>query len=237
MSGNLYYLLTVLPVLPNAPGEPSPAEDALARLRDEDDAGLLYLAELLDVESEIARCGQQFFVEGRRDFQPVLSERLPEDFVGVFLSFSVQAEADWHTSIYAAWFELLMKTSVSLGSGLLGQWSRWEYSLRTLLRLDRLKAHGKAPADLESLIPSFMKESVDEEIGALVEAYKTFSEPLKAEKFLDQARIDYLRRAATHYSFSLDELIAYLLELRIHNRYARLNPDKGRKILEEVTTL
>ncbi len=58
-----------------------------------------------------------------------------------------------------------------------------------------------------------------------------------AEKILDQSRIEFLRSQSLGYSFSVEELVAYMLELRIHNRYARLSLDEGRKILEEVTAL
>jgi hypothetical protein len=60
---------------------------------------------------------------------------------------------------------------------------------------------------------------------------------MAAEKLLDQSRVDYLRSFAGNYTFTIEELIAYMLELRIHNRYARLSPEQGRKILEEVTAL
>ncbi len=237
MSGNLFYLLTILPVLPATAGDPVPVDDAMARIRDEGDGRLLFLADLLEVEAEIDRCGLNYFVQGNHDYRPQLSPQLPDTFVETFLSFCGSTESDWLTSVYAAWFELLMNTSRKTGSSFLGFWAAWEYSLRTLLRLERSKAAGRSAAELESMVPVFMKDTFTAETIAIVDTYKAISEPLKAEKFLDQARIDFLRRSAVHYSFSLDELIAYLLELRIHNRYARLNPDRGRKILEEVTTL
>lgn len=238
MTDNLFYLLTVLPALPANAGEQMPVDDALARIREESDERMLYLANLLDVEAEIERCGLQFFVMNGREFQPHLSDSLPESFVEIFMSFVTSKEADWLSNIYTAWFELLIETGKRTGSGLLKSWAEWEYSLRSLLRLERLKNPGRNASDNENLLPAFMKDfSEQPDNAALVEAYKTFTEPLKAEKFLDQSRIDFLRRAVVQFSFSLDELIAYMLELRIHNRYARLNPDKGRKILEEVTTL
>lgn len=237
MSENLFYLLTVLPALP-ALGESMPAEDAFARIREESDEHLLFLIDLLEVEAEIERCGMQYFVLGSKDYHPNFSIRIPENFTEVFLSYTSCREADWLSLTYAAWFDLLIETGDKTGSGLLKQWAKWEYSLRTLLRIERLKAAGKQGSDNDSILPAFMKELADlPDNMHLVETYKSFNEPMKAEKFLDQARIDYLRKAADQFTFSLDELIAYLLEMRIHNRYARLNPSKGRKILEEVTTL
>jgi hypothetical protein len=60
---------------------------------------------------------------------------------------------------------------------------------------------------------------------------------MKAEKTIDQYRLDFIRSLAISYSFSADELIAYMLELRIFARYARLDLEKGRKILQEVTAI
>lgn len=237
MSGNLYYLMTVLPSLP-ALGEPLAAEDAMARIREEIDEKLLLLADLLECEGEIEKCAVQHFVLQNKDYQPVFSERVPGEFVELFASYSDAKESEWLTDIYAAWFELLIETGDMTGSELLKDWAKWEYALRTGLRIERLRAAARLPADIDSIIPEFMKGLSDiSDHSSLIESYKGMTEPLKAEKFLDQARIDYLRRAADSYTFSTDELIAYMLELRIHNRYARLNPEKGRKILEEVTAL
>jgi len=238
VADNLFYLLTVLPALPANAGEPVAADDALARIREEGDERLLLLADLLDTEAEIERCGLQYFVLGGRDYQPRLAERLPESFIEVFMTYPNAKESDWLTAVFAAWFEMLMDMGKNTGSGLLRCWAEWEYSLRTLLRIERLKNTARTATDNDALLPAFMKQFSElPDNAALVDGYMSFSEPLKAEKYLDQARIDFLRKAATQFSFSLDELFAYLLELRIHNRYARLSPDRGRKILEEVTTL
>ncbi|MDD2997504.1 MAG: DUF2764 family protein [Candidatus Riflebacteria bacterium] len=237
MAANFFYLLTVLPALP-ALAEPFPTEDVMAKIRDESDDNLLLLADLLECESEIEKCGLQYYVLDHKDFRPCFSDRIPESFVDTFMSFSVTREADWFSLVYAAWFELLIAVGDKTGSALLKQWARWEYSLRTALRIDRLKVAGKLAAEHDAIVPGFMKElSEVPDNEHFAEAYKSFSEPMKAEKFLDQTRIDYLRGLVAQFSFTIDELVAYLLELRIHNRYARLSPEKGRKILKEVTTL
>ncbi|KAF1081835.1 MAG: hypothetical protein GQF41_1475 [Candidatus Rifleibacterium amylolyticum] len=237
MSDNLFYLLTLLPSLPNL-GEPLTPEDAMAKIREESDAGLLLLADLLDVENEIDKCALHYYVQGSREYTASLSERLPDSFHELFASYHHRDEADWLTAIYAAWFELLLEVGDITGSGLLKEWAKWEYALRTRLRIERLRAAGRLPADVDAIVPEFMKELSDlPDQHQLVEAARASTEPMKAEKMLDQARIDYLRRAVAQFSFSVDELVAYMLELRIHQRYARLSPEKGRKLLEEVTRL
>jgi hypothetical protein len=237
VSDNLFYLLTLLPSLPNL-GEPLAPEDAMAKIREESGENLLLLADLLDCENEIEKCALNYYIQGSREYVPQLSERLPESFHELFATYHSRDEADWMTAVYAAWFELLLETGDATGSGLLKEWAKWEYSLRTRLRVERLRAAGRLPADLDSIVPEFMNELTDQpDHQHLVDFVKTFSEPMRAEKFLDQARIDYLRRAVAQFSFTVDELVAYMLELRIHLRYARLSPEKGRKLLEEVTRL
>lgn len=237
MSDNLFYLLTLLPSLPNL-GEPLAPEDAMAKIREESDENLLLLADLLDCENEIEKCASHYYVNGIREYAPNLSDRLPESFQELFATYHTREEADWLTAVYAAWFELLIEIGDATGSGLLKEWAKWEYALRTRLRIDRLRVAGRLPADPDSLVPEFMNELTDQpDHQHLVELARTFSEPMKAEKLLDQTRIDYLRRAVAQFSFSVDELVAYMLELRIHLRYARLSPEKGRKLLEEVTRL
>jgi hypothetical protein len=237
VSDNLFYLLTLLPSLPNL-GEPLAPEDAMAKIREESGENLLLLADLLDCENEIEKCAFHYYIQGSREYAPQLSERLPESFHELFATYHNRDEADWMTAVYAAWFELLLETGDATGSGLLKEWAKWEYSLRTRLRIERLRAAGRLPADPDSIVPEFMNELTEQpDHQHLVDFVKTFSEPMRAEKFLDQARIDYLRRAVAQFSFSVDELVAYMLELRIHLRYARLSPEKGRKLLEEVTRL
>ncbi len=237
MGEKLFYLMTVLPSLPNL-GEQMTAEDAMARIREESGESILLLADLLECEAQIEKCGMQCFVLGSKDYSAEFSSRIPESFQEVFATWSSAPEAEWLTSVYAAWFDLLIELGDKTGSGLIKEWAKWEYSLRTGLRIERLRIAGSLPGDLDSIVPEFMKELVElPDHAGLIESYLAFTEPMKAEKFLDQARIDFLRKAAIQYSFETDELVAYMLELRIHNRYARLNPEQGQKILEEVTAL
>lgn len=237
MADNLYYLMTILPSLP-ALGDSLAVEDAMARVREESGENILLLADFIECEAEIEKCAMQHFIASNKDYQPVFSDNIPEEYVEVFMSYLQTPESEWLTNVYATWFDLMISAGDKSGSQMLKEWARWEYSLRTGLRIERLRAAGKLPADVDSIVPEFMKEDgavVDH--SYLIEAYKGFSEPMKAEKFIDQARIDYLRKAADTYTFAVDELVTYLLELRIHNRYARLDPERGRKILEEVTAL
>ena len=233
---SLEYLLTVLPSLPSELGEKVSAEDAYRIVRAEDSGRLTYLVDVLGAEDEIIKCGLQYFVLQNKNYEAELSESLPESFSKVFFNYTNMTEATWMTEIYKAWFDMMVETADKTGSTLLKSWAEWEYSLRIGLMFDRLKKAGIEYNESE-LTPEFMKYGEGYDYSALVQEYNKISEPMKAEKALDQSRLDFIRNSAISYSFSADELVAYLLQLRIYARYARFSPELGRKILQEVTAL
>ena len=136
---NLEYLLTLLPSLPNNLGDKVSIEEAYRLIKFEDDAHLDYLVDVLSAEDEIIKCGLQYFVLKNKSYIPELPQSLPLNFQEVFLSFNTKTESEWMTSIYAAWLDMLTKTSRRLGSSLLAKWAKWEYSLRINLMIYRLK--------------------------------------------------------------------------------------------------
>jgi hypothetical protein len=237
MANKLFYLMTFLPALPNL-GEPLAEEDALARIRDEADENLLLFADLLDTENLIEQTAMQHYVAANSDYRPELPERWPEHFRKTFNRFREISEAEWLNEVFTAWFNLMIELSGQIGSELLANWAKWEFSLRTGLRIERIRQSTSHNQDFSQIIPEFMHDPdfiVDH--AAIIESWKGTSDPMQGEKLLDQYRIDYLRSQGTGYSFAIEELVAYMLELRIHNRYARLSLEKGREILEEVTAL
>ncbi len=239
MSSRLYYLLTLLPSLPQL-GQPLVESDAYRLLKEEGKSNLDSLSELLELEFVIQETGLHHFVMSDSEYEPVISEDLPEDFRNVFFSYKDLEEADWLTAINEAWFKLIIETGRKAESGLLAEWARWEWAFRSCLRIERLKKSGITPDDSDSLLPDFLAEDESNLLAHfqdIIHSWSSIEEPMKAEMFLDQVRIDFLREKASEYSFEIDELVAYMLELRIHARYARLNLDEGRKILEEVTAL
>ena len=233
---SLEYILTLLPSLPANLGDKVSIEEAYRLLRFEDNAKLSFLADVLNAEDEIKKCGLQYFVLQNKSYEAELPQNLPESFREVFFSFSNKTESKWMTDVYAAWLEMLTKTSREVGSSLLAEWAKWEYSLRINLMIDRYKRAGIEFDESES-VPDFLRYDSQYNTDYIVEAYRKCTEPMKAEKTIDQFRLDYLRSSAISYSFSADELIAYMLELRIFARYARLDLEEGRKILQEVTAI
>ena len=233
---SLEYLLTLLPSLPENLGDKVSIEEAYRLLKFEDDAKLSYLVDVLNAEDEIKNCGLQYFVLQNKSFNTELPQSLPESFQEMFFSFNSKTESEWMTGIYGAWLDMLTKTSKEVGSSLLAEWAKWEYSLRINLMIDSFKRAWIEFDDYE-IVPDFLRFDSQYNTDYIVEAYRKCSEPMNAEKTIDQFRLDYLRNSAISYSFSADELIAYMLELRIYARYSRLDLEKGRKILQEVTAI
>jgi hypothetical protein len=60
---------------------------------------------------------------------------------------------------------------------------------------------------------------------------------MEAEVSLDVARLAFLTRESPRYSFTMDELVAYLLQLRLLERHQHLDPQRGRALLREVAAL
>ena len=233
---NFEYLLTLLPSLPANLGDKVSIEEAYRLLKSENNAKVDYLVDILSVEDLIKDFALQYYVQGNKSYEFELPESLPDNFKEVFNSFNEKSESNWTTDIYASWFDLLINTGRGVGSSALAEWAKWEYSLRINLMIDRLKRAG-LEYDENELKPEFMFTDSEYDTYSLVESYRKCSEPMKAERALDDSRLDFIRSLATNYSFSTDELVAYMLELRIYERYARLDPEKGRKILQEVTAL
>lgn len=230
------FLLTLLPSLPPNLGDKVSIEDAYRLLRGEGNSKIDYLVDLLSIEDKINNCGLQYYILDNKTFEVDLPLSLPESFCNTFLSFREKSESEWMTSVYAAWFDLIIKTGKNVGSSLLVEWAKWEYSLRISLLLNRFKRAGLEIDEAEA-IPEFMRFDKPYDTDYVVDAYYKCNEPMKAEKTIDEFRLDFIRNSAISYSFSADELIAYMLELRIYARYSRLDPEKGRKILQEVTAL
>ncbi len=230
------YLLTLLPSLPANLGDKVSIDEAYRLLKSENNTKLDYLVDILSVEDVIKDFSLEYYVQGNKSFKVELPKSLPDNFQNDFFTFNEKSESDWITDIYSSWFNLLINTGKQVGSSILAEWAKWEYSLRINLMIDRLKRAG-LEYDEDELKPDFMRYDNSYDTSSLVDSYRKSSEPMKAERALDASRLDFIRSLATSYSFSADELVAYMLELRIFQRYARLDPEKGRKILQEVTAL
>jgi len=133
-----------------------------------------------------------------------------------------EGEAVWLTELWRAYYDHLEQLGKRTGSRLLVRWATWERALREQLARVRVTT----PVETE---PS------DVDHRALLENWKTASDPMIAERVLDEGRWRFIEEEIKAYSFECDEFTAYMLKLRLLTRYASFDRAGGLKILEEVT--
>ena len=243
MDTRLTYLLTLLPPLPPL-GETPPLTmaDTLALLRQQGGTDMELLAGLLEAESSLQHSLDEWVVNppGSR----VVPGSLPQPLRALFDDELVagMTEEAWVGSVRQAYLELLSEAGRRLGSNLLSRWSAWEVSLRLNLAQRRARSRGdrddsgqesttEVDPDLEAALSAWSatrsRGTDSERLGAAMEA----------EVSLDAARLAFLTRESPRYSFALDELVAYLLQLRLLERHRLLDRQRGRTLLKAVGAL
>jgi len=151
-------------------------------------------------------------------------------------------EEAWGGSVRQAYLDLLSESGHRLGSHLLTRWSEWEGSLRLNLAQRRARLRGDRDEPGQGLLPED-----DSGLEAALTAWSAtrsrggdaerLGATMEAEMSLDAARLDFLERESLRYSFAMDELVAYLLQLRLLERHQRLDPQRGRTLLKAVGAL
>lgn len=243
MDTRLIYLLTLLPPLPplgEAP--PIPLSDLLALLRQQGGADLELLAGLLEAEPSLRAALEEWLVNmpGSR----AVPGALPQPLRGLFDEERVAgiAEEAWVGSVAQAYLELLSEAGNRLGSTLLSRWAVWEGSLRRELARRRagLRGDGAGPGQEP---PLEMDPGVEAALAAWAAALSRGADggrlgaAMEAEVSLDQERLAFLGRESPRYSFALDELVAYLLQVRLLERHQRLDRQRGRTLLQAAGAL
>lgn len=92
---------------------------------------------------------------------------------------------------------------------------------------DRNYIDGKVAQIMDEMIQEYDFSKI------LLEACNSH-DPLSLERLLDRARINFLDSHSISYSFTLDELVNYLIKMSIYERYNKLSDEIGFKILKEV---
>lgn len=241
MDTRLTYLMTILPPLPPL-GETPPLTlaDALVLLRQQGGEDLELLAGLLEAEASLREALDEWVVNppGFRvapdDLPPTLRAHFDDERV------AGMTEEAWVGSVWEAYLELLSAAGRRLGSDLLPHWSAWEGALR--LNLAQRRARG----DRDEAAPGPAPQ-VDPEIEAALAAWsasrpreaagRRLSAAMEAEVSLDRARLAFLAGQSPRYAFTIDELVAYLLQLRLLERHLRLDGQRGRELLRVVAAL
>ena len=222
--GNYYYLMSLLPPLPAALGQPLGAGVAWlasqARQnidpadRDTLEAYLLYA----DVANFISReSGREKFLPGGRltpediDTQEELPE-LIRDFLKEHGQGTNRPYA--YDRLWEMYYARVLQTAERSGNAFLKKYLPWEIQLRNALTSWRALQAGLDPAGF-LVAPDNAGYSFDQLLSGLKEC----SGPLEAERFLDRERLKFITGCLDHDGFSLDALLGYLSQAYIYSRW------------------
>lgn len=224
MTTKLFYLLSVLPPLPALGEKPGISFADIRRLVSiQDSKGLVETVQMLVMEEQL----HELTLRKLQNPQVSLAAAYEEfpDIVRNALNHAASGTDEdlWLTEIWNQFFQHALALGLSISSGLLTRWAKWEADLRKQLVLFRLSQTGDTTFEFDHL--------------RLIEAWKAAENPMAGERLLDEARWSFIEQESRQYSFELDECIAYLLKLRLLVRYEKLDRALGVKILEEVTKL
>lgn len=243
MDARLTYLLTLLPPLPSL-GETPPITlaAALALVRQQGGTDLELLAGLLEAESLLRETLDEWIVNppGSR----VVPDALPAPLRALFdeVRAAGSTEDVWVGSARTSYLDLLSEAGRRLGSNLLVRWAAWEGSLRLNLAQRRAQLRGDRD-EIRQEPPPETDPGVAAALLAWSEARSRGGDAgrlgaaMEAEVSLDLARQAFLARESPRYSFAMDELVAYLLQLRLFERHRQLDRQRGRALLKAVGAL
>ncbi len=221
MDSRLCYLLTRLPHLPPL-DQPLPItlEETLDLLRRQGGEDLERLADVFAAEGPLREALDEWVVTlpGSRavpaTLPPALQSLFDEDKV------AAMSEESWVGAVWDTYLGLLSEAGHHYGSRLLTRWSAWEADLRlgVARQRERLRGDPGKPGP-EHTAP-----------GGTV----GLAAAMETEFDLDLSRFAFLEQESPRYSFTRDELVAYLLQLRLHERRRRWDRQRGRALLEEI---
>jgi len=242
VSGRFYYLLSFLPSLPNLGGDPALSLDDVAKLlKGQSEEALQRLARVVEVERDIRQT-----IESRcLGSEPAIVE-LPEALVAAFPSFEegkVSISEDvWVSKVWIEFYAWLHNEAKNVGSNLLKVWADLELGVVCQLCRARYETADEAipeghPLQFVGVECIRIDEHLRSEVHDLVRKWEVAADPIKGELLLDTARWRWIVDREKTYSFEIDELVAYVLKLRLLSRHLSWSRDEGMKILGEVTAL
>lgn len=245
MSVALNYLLTFFPPLPELGGVPSVTiAEVCARLIGEDDRVLRRLAGVFTTWSELETAAAAWVTGEKLSLSPTCQETVTAEIpeCGQLLESDPQSanEAVWLTRFHDVLSVWLEKSASRVGSRLLADWLRFERQLRAELALRRRQWWEEQQPGFTAEFPEISVSPTDnDQIAA--EAAKTatrwqnVTDPMAAELLLDQTHWNFICARYGHYSFSIEEMVGYLLKLRLVQRHQVFSRERGISMLQEVT--
>ncbi|MBN1943570.1 MAG: DUF2764 family protein [Phycisphaerae bacterium] len=121
-------------------------------------------------------------------------------------------------TVWEAYFRHAAAVADRLGSGFLRAWVGYEVALRNALAEARARALELEPADY--YVATDLAEASD--LSATVNEWSSAADPLRAQRALDEARMEWLIENDAYFSFGDDELTAYAAKLILAVRWRRL---------------
>lgn len=235
--GNYYYLMSLLPPLPAALGQPLGAgvawlaDQARQNIDPADrealEAHLLYA----DVANFISReAGREIFLPwGRLTLEDIDTQNdLPE----VIIDFLKEQDGSLvrpyaYDRLWERYYTLALQTAERSGNIFLKKYLPWEIQLRNTLTSLRTSLAGLGPAGY-LVAPNNAAYSFDQLLSGLKEC----AGPLESESHLDRERLKFISGCLDHDGFSLDALLGYLSQAYIYFRWQ----DQGKPFdLDKIT--
>jgi hypothetical protein len=230
MSGQHYYLLSVLPALGDMGSSPPIARAGLlVRVAEAD--GPVDLVEVLLLADDLrqregALAGElqddqidpAVLTEDQiRDRQPLPAHLVPEEPEHPP---AVAADLTW-----AAYYRWAARVAREAGSELLAEWVGYEVALRNALAAARAKALG---LDAEAYAVATELAGEGDEAAAAVSEWSAAGDSFSALRALDTSRWSWLTAREAWFTFGDDELVAYTAKLGLLHRWCRVQERRAK---------
>lgn len=240
MAGKNYYLLSFLST-PEALGAEPPIGcgdflhhlDETIQPRPRELAETIFLSDDL-LQRDAALAGEIeepepiiLTVDQTRDEEP-----LPEFLASTIEEAGSDTRAIAADVVWEAYFRHVAAVANRLNSPFLRAWVGYEVALRNALAEARARALELEPADY--FVAVDLADASD--VTATVNEWSSASNPLQAQRVLDQARMDWLNENDAYFTFGDDELAAYAAKLILSVRWHRLTRAMEGKDEENLKT-
>ncbi len=222
--GNYYYLMSLLPPLPAALGQPPGAgvawlaaqarQNIAPADREALEAHLLYA----DVANFISReSGREIYLPwGRLTPEDIdTQENLPEVIVDFLKEQDQVTNRPYvYDRLWEMYYARVLQTAERSGNIFLKKYLPWEIQLCNTLTSWRAWQAGLDPAGY-LVAPNNAAYNFDKLLSGLKEC----TGPLEAELYLDRERLRFISGCLDHDGFSLDALLGYLSQAYIFSRW------------------
>ena len=225
MSGSHYYLLTSLPAMSVLGEQPPLCGAALyAKVRDEDEPARLLVSAILLSDDLLQRDGvlsevtdtptpAVLTVDQLRGETPLPDALIPP----TTSARKIPGDETWE-----AYYLHALDIASTTKSAFLTAWVQFEIALRNELVEARSRLLEIEPTDY-FILPA--QGECDMDLSSMITEWSNASNPLAAQRVLDQARWRWIDTHEPYFTFQDDELAAYAARLLLVERWDRLKEE------------